>query len=115
MPSVIFKMPALVGLNASKNNWRVLADDIKNLKLLRSLSLRENKFKEFPPVLYELSLVTLDLGKNKLSDLSGEFKKGCPSTLDLSFNRFSTFPQTLCKEEGCISLFFCKKSYIENS
>lgn len=60
----------LIVLNLSNNKLESLPESIANLSSLSNLDLRRNNFKELPDVLTKISLKSLNISGNQISDIS---------------------------------------------
>ncbi|XP_068176503.1 leucine-rich repeat-containing protein 40 [Antennarius striatus] len=99
----------LTHIDFRNNQLSDLPSEIKNLKKLRSIILKYNRFKSFPEVLYQVvSLETVLLGNNQVNEIDpGRLVQLVHlSTLDLSNNDLLKVPSELglCSSLRCLSL-----------
>jgi len=104
LPEEIGLLTNLVSLNLSNNKLTDLPSSMKSLKSLTNLDMRRNLFETLPSVIGELSLRALNLGGNKLTDVSVLKNNNDLRVLDLSANLLTCADKCLAEDSELRSL-----------
>jgi Leucine-rich repeat (LRR) protein len=98
LPSEIGMFKDCERLGLANNLLSVLPLEVADLSLLRYLNLKNNKLREFPPVMHLARLEVLvyttnqDLSRNKIRNFPAEFSSSL-KVLSVSRNRISYLPK----------------------
>jgi hypothetical protein len=94
LPKEIMSFPNILGLDISGNNLTSLPKWIGNLKTLREINLRQNKFSSLPTEFFELTnLENIDLWGNKLVNIPKEINRlKHLAELNISANKLKDLP-----------------------
>lgn len=99
LPDEIGNLQNLTNLVLHSNAIKKLPSKIENLTKLKVLDCSRNKLEELPTEVENLpQLMTLNLCSNLLSQLPSQISNTKLCSLDLSHNRFETFPEVCYSE-----------------